>query len=132
MQIEQVLVYVHEVDKQELHIDLSLNSPRKLLEQVEVSLGGDRLVSVVEPSVLQIALHFGFELRWKSIVTIVFLHGPQEDVESLSLFVILIQVLQFFDHRAEVVHQHRRNHYPEQHEERAQDPLAVALWMEVT
>ena len=114
--IQDFGVILHESLEQKFNIQLGLQPPWQLLKYLLVVFSRYCQIPVKVPPVLEELLKLGFECFTYLHVVVELSQCPEEQVEACGFFMGLIEVSEFSQHDAEVVHEeggarHSKQHY---------------------
>ena len=83
------------------------------------------------PPVIEVVFHDLFDMLGEGTIVIQFSHCPEEQIKSVRLIIIFIEIIKLLYHFAEIIHKERSHHNSEEHNKRAQNPFTILFWVKV-
>lgn len=131
-QTEESAVRLHEVLKKELTVEFALSVLRHLVEHLLVLLTSKGCIPIVGPRVLKETLNLAFELVLHGLLHVELLDGAEELAQVVSIFQVLVELLEVVQNLDKVVHDVREDSHSKEKQEGTDQPLQVTPWIQVS
>ena len=104
---------------------------RQLHVKVQILPGADRLVPVLDPTILEIGFNFLSEMLWHRLVVVELLENKEEFHEIVAAIQIVIKAFECIDNFNKITHDYGEYSYSADEHEGASEALQIAYWVKV-
>lgn len=129
---ENLRIYLHEIIKKKSKIKVINNIIRKLPHKLLKFFPVQKVVFMIEPSVIKVLFNFDFQLLFDELTSVESFEDSEEFSQVFAFVEILVKVVDLIQHIDKFAHYDGKDGDAKKHAEGNEETLCVAHWVEIT